>query len=60
MVDKEKLIDTVKPTELPEKLEFFADSQEQIDESMNRDGLRAKVEAAFKEAIRRAKTTKKG
>lgn len=55
MVDKEKVIGPVERKELPEELRFFADSTEQIDESMNRDGLRAKVDKAFREAIRRAK-----
>ena len=39
----------------PEELEFFADSPDHIDHSMNRNGLRPKLDAVFQEAIARAK-----
>jgi len=42
----------------PEELEFFADSPDHIDHSMNHNGLRPKLEAVFQEAIARAKGLK--
>ena len=51
-LDKGKPTGPVERRELP-PLEFYADSKEQIEESMN--GTRPELERAFREAIERAK-----
>lgn len=55
-LDKGKLTGPVERRELPEPLEFYADSKEQIEESA--DGMRPQLEQAFKEAMERAKKGK--
>lgn len=39
---------------LPEEIRYFTDSEEQIEESMNRNGIRNGLNGAFKTAINRA------
>lgn len=49
----EKVVGPVERKELPEELEFYADSKEQIEASVN--GMRPQLDRAFKEAIERVK-----
>ncbi len=53
-----RLIGQIRHPETPERLEFFADSRDHIEDSIEHNGLHPQLETIFMEAITRAKAGK--